>query len=204
MGKRNWHAVAGMQLNGLMLAAALAAARRLAPGSLVGLLEHLLPDGDRARALLCLSAHVLCPRVLVSPQANVSRQRASTGLQFLREVDPPVHGTHPTTARLRLHHHTCMHSLPHALTAHQPVSACAARIRLAGTLAFDAHIDHVVLVLVDCASQVVTLGQDDGASGLGEAGCAAWGFVCGSRVALSTVAEARSLQLLVGCEYESN
>ena len=115
--------MAAVELYELLLAAALAAARCLAPGSLVGLLRHLLPDGDRVRALLCLSAHVLCPHVLVSPQANGSRQGASTRLQFLRDVDLPVHGTRPTTARLRLHHHTCIYSLPHALTAHQPVRA---------------------------------------------------------------------------------
>ena len=50
--------MAAVELYELLLAAALAAARCLAPGSLVGLLRHLLPDGDRARALLCLSAHV--------------------------------------------------------------------------------------------------------------------------------------------------
>ena len=116
-------AMAAVELYELLLAAALAAARWLAPGSLVGLLEHLLPRWTpRARSPLPLCSCAL-PRVLVSPQANGSRQGASTRLQFLREVNLPVHGTRPTTARLRLRHHTCIYSLPHALTAHQPVCA---------------------------------------------------------------------------------
>ena len=63
-----------------------------------------------------------------------------------------------------------MHATVHALTVHSPVFASQA------TLAIDAHIDHRMLVLTVCASQVVTLGQYGAASGLREAGCAASGF----------------------------
>ena len=53
--------MAAVELDGLLLSAALAAARRLAPGSLIGLLEHLLPDGDRVRALRLISAYSSAP-----------------------------------------------------------------------------------------------------------------------------------------------
>ena len=52
--------MAAVVLDMLLLSSALAAAWSLASDSFVGLLGHLLPDGDHARALLCLSADVLC------------------------------------------------------------------------------------------------------------------------------------------------
>ena len=125
MQRRRWSAVQLWELDGLLLPSVLAAASRLASYSLVGLLGHLLPDGDHTRALLCLSAHVLCRMCSCLPQGNGSRQTASTSLQFLQDIDRPVHGIRPTTARPHLHRLTCINSLRHALTA--PTNPCAPR-----------------------------------------------------------------------------
>ena len=76
----------------------------------------------RARSSLPLCSCAL-PHVLVSPQGNGSRQKASTSLQLLLDIDFPVHGMHPTTARPRPHCYAHINSLLHALTAHQPVCA---------------------------------------------------------------------------------
>ena len=82
--------------------------------------------------------------------------------------------------------------------AHGPLT----RIRLAGTHAIDAPIDHRMLVLVVCASQLVTLGHHNDASGLREAGRTACGFVCGSRGALATTAELGVNIIAYRCERD--
>ena len=56
----------------------------------------------RARSPLPLCSCAL-RRVLVSPQGSGSWQGATTSLQFLHDIDPPVHGKRATTARPRLH-----------------------------------------------------------------------------------------------------
>ena len=90
-------------LDELLLSSALAAAWWLSSDSLVGVLGHLLPDGDDARALLCLSAHVLCG--VSSCRHTGQRQPAKIilSLQFQQHIDPPVDNMRATTARHRLH-----------------------------------------------------------------------------------------------------
>ena len=69
------------ELDGLLLSSALAAARWLASDSLVGLLGHLLPAGDLSRALLCLSAHLLCR------MCSCRHRVAATGKEQLRALN---------------------------------------------------------------------------------------------------------------------
>ena len=68
----------------------------------------------------------------------------------------------------------------------------------------DAHIDDRRLVLVVCASQLVTLGQHGAASGLREAGCAACGFVCVPLGACPLQTELGVNIIDVGCEIDSH
>ena len=130
----------------------------------------------RARSPLPLCSCAL-PLVLVSPQGSGSRQRAYTSLQFLPDIDLPVHGMRPATARPRLHRHTRIHLLLHALTAHQPV--CASQGPM-GQTPMAPQMDLKLLAFVHPA----TRGQRGDASGPAEAGGPAGGSHCGSHYLL--------------------
>ena len=162
-----------MELDELLLAAALAAAWWLASASLVDGTAARTPrllDTTSARvAVLLHDAHAVCDHVTAGPRQPAQHdQRASissrTGLAHAWYAccdcpSPPA----PSQTHAR-----------DGKRAHGPLT----RIRLAGTLAIDAHIDYRMLLLVVYASQVVTLGQHGAASGLIGACCAACGFVC--------------------------
>ena len=120
----------------------------------------------RARSPLPLCSCAL-PRVLVSPQGRGNRQGATTTPQFLQVIDPLVHGTRATTAQPRLHHHTCMYALIHALTAHQPI--CASQTALQW-IAMAAQMDLNMLVLVHAALHPATWGRATVAGGPAQAG----------------------------------
>ena len=117
-------AMAAVELYELLLAAALAAARWLAPGSLVGLLEHLLSDGHRARALLCLSAHVLFRVCSCRHRPTAAGKEHPQDFNFyetsifpymVRVLRPPAFACTITHAFIRCH------------TRSQPTNPCAPR-----------------------------------------------------------------------------
>ena len=116
--------MAAVELDGLLLSAALAAARRRAPGSLVGLLEHFLPDGHRARALLCLSAHVLFRVCSCRHRPTAAGKEHPQDFNFyetsifpymVRVLRPPAFACTITHAFIRCH------------TRSQPTNPCAPR-----------------------------------------------------------------------------
>ena len=116
--------MAAVELYELLLAAALAAARCLAPGSQVGLLEHLLPDGHRARALLCLSAHVLFRVCSCRHRPTAAGKEHPQDFNFyersifpytVRVLRPPAFACAITHAFIRCH------------TRSQPTNPCAPR-----------------------------------------------------------------------------
>ena len=174
--------MAAVELYELLLAAALAAARWLAPGSLVGLLEHLLPDGHRARALLCLSAHVLFRVCSCRHRPTAAGKEHPQDFNFyetsifpymVRVLRPPAFACTITHAFIRCH------------TRSQPTNPCAPRRdRWDRRPSMAAQTELNMVALVHPALQPATCGQCGGASGLAEAGGPSGGSHCGSQYQL--------------------
>ena len=111
-------------LVGLLLSAALAAARWLTSDSLAGLLGHLLPDGEHARALLCLSADVLCRVCSCRHRATAAGKEHPRAFNLYQISIFPYTVCTPRPPAL-----VCilMHALFRFCTCSQPTNPCAPR-----------------------------------------------------------------------------
>ena len=113
-----------MELDGLLLSSALAAAWSLASDSLVDLLGHLLPDGEHARALLCLSADVLCRVCSCRHRATAAGKEHPRAFNLYQISILPYTACIPRPPALAC---ILMHALFRFCTCSQPTNPCAPR-----------------------------------------------------------------------------
>ena len=125
--------MANVELDGLLLPAALAAASWLAPYSFVGLLGHLLPDGDHARALLCISADVLCRVCSCRHRATAAGTEPPESITFCKSWSVPY-----TVRTLRLSAASCAtaHACTRRSTRSRPTDPYSPHMDLCGRCAY--------------------------------------------------------------------
>ena len=83
------------------------------------MLGHFLPDGDHARALFCLSAHVATGQ---RQPANIIHE-PSISTRYRKDIDPSVQDMRATTNRPR---HKCVDPYAHSPSTHLSLAETSA------------------------------------------------------------------------------